>query len=232
MQLWLGLIPAHVVVAAIIGHWILLPLVQRTGILTSPTRFTLVDVLCLMALIQVVLACFIPVLSFDDLIWVFWLPLLVAALLCTVLMWASSVSLASQAGITRPLRRTVLILVLIPGTLVMMNVVPLAIGAATGWFAGEIQQLLQLPKSIPVPFAAIYGAALVPLLALTLLLHFLASWVLKFSEPPRLTSADIDVPLPESLEEQHGGGGGEVEAIDGAEEREADRTDIFAPPKI
>jgi hypothetical protein len=231
MQLWLGLIPAHAVVAGIIGHWILFPLVQRSGVLTLPARFTLTDILCLMVLLQVVLAGFFPLYSDDWSMWV-WLPFLIMALFCVICMWGASVCVASNAGIMRPSQRAAVILVLIPGTLVVINAIPLAIGAASGWFAGQIQQLLQLPKSIPDPFAAIYGIAVIPLLATTLLLHYLAAWVLKSSDPLRSASDNIGPSLPQGFVEQDGGGDGEIEAIDAAEQRQADRDNIFRPPKI
>src|SRR5262245_47481052 len=103
-----------------LARWMLEPINRAAGSLQAPTRFMLIDFVALMILLQVGLAICGQALSAsetsDAAASMYWTLLGVVALLVVVL-WGASVSVVSRAGILRPLRRVLVIVVLVPGTL-------------------------------------------------------------------------------------------------------------------
>ena len=83
----------------------------------------LIDFVALMILLQVGLAICGQALSAkrrgDEAARMYWVLLAVVAVLVVVL-WSASVSVVSRAGILRPLRRVLVTVVLVPGTLATM----------------------------------------------------------------------------------------------------------------
>jgi len=167
-----------VFVATILGRWLLEPVNRAAGHLNAPTRFILTDFLWLMIQLQVMLAVVlvqireqVPQRGQFVILGILALPV--------IILWAASVSVVSRAGITLPLRRAVLILVLVPGALAEIMAVPilligsyLAVTASPGdWAARAWSGSLQFRI---LSLAA--GAALVVLWALTL--RWLSFWVL------------------------------------------------------
>jgi hypothetical protein len=119
-------------VAAFLGRWLLWPVNRAAGHLNAPTRFILTDFLWLMIQLQVMLAVVlvqireqVPQRGQFVILGILALPVIV--------LWAASVSVVSRAGITQPLRRAVLILVLVPGALAEIMAVPILVIAA--WLA-------------------------------------------------------------------------------------------------
>jgi hypothetical protein len=68
----------------------------------------------------------------------YWTLLAVVALLVIVL-WAASVSVVSRAGILRPLRRVLVIVVLVPGTLATIMGAPALFLFLAGGIAGRFR---------------------------------------------------------------------------------------------
>jgi hypothetical protein len=118
-----------VLIAAIIwlAWWMLEPINRAAGSLQAPTRFMLIDFVSLMILLQIGLAICGQALSASDAgdaaARMYWLLIAVVALLVVVL-WSASVSVVSRAGILRPLRRVLVTVVLVPGTLATMIGLP------------------------------------------------------------------------------------------------------------
>jgi hypothetical protein len=114
---------AFVLGAMALGNWLLGPVNRAAGRLNAPTRFVLTDIVWLMLQLQLVLG--LLMMYFRDTIPL--RPLLVilgAWCLMVVVLWAASVSVVSRAGITQPLRRATVILVLVPLALAEIMAVP------------------------------------------------------------------------------------------------------------
>jgi hypothetical protein len=115
---------------ALIGVWILGPVNAAGGSLRAPTRFLLTDFIWLMLQLQLLLAIAVQYLA-EAMPRRGFLVALVLLSLPVIVLWAASVSVVSRAGITRPLRRAAVILLLVPGTLAVMMALPfLVVGAA------------------------------------------------------------------------------------------------------
>jgi hypothetical protein len=120
-----GLVLLGLGIAAIVwlAWWMLEPINRAAGSLNAPSRFMLIDVVSLMIMLQVGLAICGQSLSARDAghfaARIYWVLIAVVALLVVVL-WSASVSVVSRAGILRPLRRVLVTVVLVPGTLVTM----------------------------------------------------------------------------------------------------------------
>src|SRR5262245_50215172 len=116
--------------AAWLAWWMLEPINRVAGQLQLSTRFMLTDVIGLMIMLQIPLAIVGRGVESGreqdgSPYWV-----LVATVVVLVLVrWAAAVSVVSRAGITRLTRRLVVILLLVPGTLGVMMVVPLCLAA-------------------------------------------------------------------------------------------------------
>jgi hypothetical protein len=122
-----------------LAWWMLEPINRAAGSLRAPTRFMLIDFVSLMILLQIGLAICGTALNLgnsrDDAAHLYWVLQAVVALLVVVL-WAASVSVVSRAGILRPLRRTLVTVVLVPGTLATMVGGPALVGALALAIAG------------------------------------------------------------------------------------------------
>ena len=124
-----GLVLLALLIVAIVwlAWWMLEPINRAAGSLQAPTRFMLIDFVSLMVLLQIGLAICGQALSAKDAgdlaARMYWLLIAVVALLVVVL-WSASVSVVSRAGILRPLRRVLVTVVLVPGTLATMIGLP------------------------------------------------------------------------------------------------------------
>jgi hypothetical protein len=120
-----GLI-AFIFAAALLCHWLLEPVNRAAGHLNAPTRFLLTDFIWLMMQLQVVLAVVMNTIAEA-------MPqrglLIVLGLVClpVLVLWGASVSVVSRAGIQQPLRRAVVILLLVPGSLAEVMALPLLV---------------------------------------------------------------------------------------------------------
>lgn len=170
---------AFVTCTAWLAWWMLEPINRVAGALRATPRFVLTDVIGLMILLQVGLALIGRALSRREVgreaAVLYWILLAGVAILCTVL-WAASVSVVSRAGITRPLRRIVVMVLLIPGALAVMVSLPASIVAVIV----EFVYLWTHPKGtdlldIPVALWAIGSFALA---AAAVALRQLSYWAL------------------------------------------------------
>jgi hypothetical protein len=139
-----GLVLLVIFVAVVfrLAWWMLEPINRAAGALEAPTRFMLIDFVSLMILLQVGLAICGQALSANDTsdaaASMYWTLLGVVALLVLVL-WGASVSVVSRAGILRPLRRVLVIVVLVPGTLATIMGAPFLIFFLAGGIAGRFR---------------------------------------------------------------------------------------------
>ena len=121
---------AFIISAAGIAWCTVGPISRAGGALQAPTQFLLSDSLSLMVLLQVALAACGRALERDaEAAALYWILLLTAAGLMAVL-WAAGVSVVSRAGIVHPLRRFVVVVVLVPGTLALIVCLPILVGVA------------------------------------------------------------------------------------------------------
>jgi len=192
----LGLLIAGLYVggAAWLAWWMLEPINRVAGHLQATTRYLLTDFLGLMVLLQAALAVVgraIDTKPGEDRS-PYWIVLFVALLLMFVL-WAASVSVVSRAGITLPLRRAVLILVLVPGALAEIMAVPILLTgcylsvtvrpgdwAARFWSESLQVRILGLVASIVL--AILWG----------LTVRWLSFWVLAAPAQPQAAGAVSD----------------------------------------
>ena len=114
-----------------------------------------------------------------------------------VVLWAASVSVVSRAGITQPLRRAVLILVLVPGALAEIMAVPLlviatylAVAAEPGDWAVEAWSNSQTVRLVSL--AAFVSLAVV----WAMLLRWMSFWVLMQSPKTLAAAAEQAGPIP------------------------------------
>jgi len=167
-----------VFVAAMLGRWLLGPVNRAAGHLNAPTRFILTDFLWLMIQLQVMLAVVLVQIR-EQVSQRGQFMILGILALPVIILWAASVSVVSRAGITLPLRRAILILVLVPGALAEIMAVPilligcyLAVTASPGDWTGRFWS-----ESLEVRILSLVaGVVLVALWALTL--RWLSFWVL------------------------------------------------------
>lgn len=167
-----------VVVATILGRWLLEPVNRAAGHLNAPTRFILTDFLWLMIQLQVMLAVVLVQIR-EQMPQRGQFVILGILALPVIILWAASVSVVSRAGITLPLRRAILILVLVPGALAEIMAVPilligcyLAFTASPGDWAARFWS-----ESLEVRILSLVaGTVLVVLWALAL--RWLSFWVL------------------------------------------------------
>lgn len=194
----LAALTAFIFFAAFFGRWLLGPVNQAAGHLNAPTRFILTDFLWLMIELQVMLGMVLVQIreQFSARAQFFILGIL--GVLVTVL-WAASVSVVSRAGITQPLRRAVLILVIVPGALVEMVAPPLLLIAASAALASRPGDWVSVYWSDSFSFrlftllAAAMGAVI-----WALALRWLSHWVLAQPQPPAV-AAQTGGELPPSL---------------------------------
>ena len=116
-----------------------------------------------------------------------------------VVLWAASVSVVSRAGITQPLRRAVLILVLVPGALAEIVSVPLlviggyvALTAESGDWAARTWS--ESPAVRVIGLVAATAAAV----AWGLVLRWLSFWVMAAPAASTFTDGATREPSPDA----------------------------------
>lgn len=160
--------------------WMLGPINRAAGALQAQTRFQLSDVLGLMVLLQVGLG--IVGTGFNSAAdeGPYWLVLGILSFLA-VILWAASVAAVSRAGIVQPLRRLTVMILLVPGTLAALMLLPaLAFGA--GYLIVENydpHQATRPPFGFPGILAAIGG-----LLAGAFVIRQLSFWAIATAVQP------------------------------------------------
>src|SRR4051812_45532552 len=156
----LPLAAIYVACSAWLAWWILEPINRVAGQLQLSTRFVLTDVLGLMVLLQLPLALLGRAINTgrDRDHSPYWLLLAVGISLILVL-WTAAVSVVSRAGITRLWQRLSVIVLLVPGTLVVMIAFPAAI-------IGLVISLLMMRENATPPTIA--GGSLVGLVVVAL----------------------------------------------------------------
>ena len=169
---------AFVLGAMALGNWLLGPVNSAAGRLNAPTRFVLTDIVWLMLQLQLVLG--LLMMYFRDTIPM--RPLLVilgAWCLMVVVLWAASVSVVSRAGITRPLRRATVILVLVPLALAEIMAVPVLLIAAIAVLSPDsaFWRALNVADGTESRVAAVVAAA-ASAVVIAFLLRWLSFWVL------------------------------------------------------
>jgi hypothetical protein len=118
-----------VVFSLLLGRWLLEPVNRAAGHLNAPTQFLLTDFMWLMIQLQLLLGFVMNwIEGATSTGWLF--VVIVGLCVPLAIMWAASVSVVSRAGITQPLRRAVLILVLVPGSLALIIAGPVILVTA------------------------------------------------------------------------------------------------------
>lgn len=156
-----------------LGSWLLYPVNRAAGHLNAPTRFMLTDFIWLMIQLQLVLGFVMN--WIEGATSANWLLVLIFLLsLPVVVMWGASVSVVSRAGITQPLRRAVLILVLVPGSLAVIVAGPVLI--VSGIAALNDLSYTRLDRAM-LSIGIWLGAAVLTI-AFAFILRRLSFWVL------------------------------------------------------
>lgn len=180
----------YVLAAALLGHWIVGPINKAAGDLKAPTRFMLTDFIWLMLQLQIVLAATGPpimeAVESDA-------AILLVALVCVpvLILWAASVSVVSRAQITRPMKRAVVILVVIPAALVVIMALPVLTVASIIMLSSLV---VEMPgnelSSRTIHVALIVGLAILAAM-LAYGLRRLSYWVVNSS-----LALDVNLDLP------------------------------------
>jgi hypothetical protein len=170
-------------------HWLLEPVNRAAGHLNAPTRFILTDFLWLMIQLQVMLAVVMQTIAEA-------MPqravLMILGLLClpVVVLWAASVSVVSRAGIKHPLRRAVVILLLVPGSLAEVMAVPLLVVGGFVFVANHELWVWQHRWSDDVlSRLAIVALVAAAIAAAGFILRRLSFWVMS---PPLVTPVSVN----------------------------------------
>jgi len=160
----------YIAAAAWLAWWMLEPINPVAGRLQLSTRFMLTDVIGLMVMLQVPLAIVGRAVESgaEQSSSPYWVLVTVFAVLAVVL-WGAAVSVVSRAGITRLVRRLVVIVLLVPGTLGVIIALPLSLIAFLD--ATPLHQ-----ENVWLQFFAIL--ALLALLALMAGIRRLSFWAL------------------------------------------------------
>jgi hypothetical protein len=177
-----------------LAWWMLEPINRVAGVLKATTRFLLTDVIGLMILLQIGLAVSGRALSGNEVrreaAAMYWLLVAAIAILATVL-WAASVSVVSRAGIIRPLRRIVVMVLLIPGTLAVMVSLPAAVMILVVGSASSILDAGDEPPAIVLAIAALSAVALA---AAAFGMRWLSFWALAGSPGEGILSTNVPRP--------------------------------------
>ena len=163
--LWLFISPR-------IGDWILQPLARFATGLHAPRRFQLSDLIWLMIHLQAVIAVTVQLFTADvpTGVRVFMLLLFSAPV---VGIWIASLHVTSRAGITQPLRRGAVILLVIPLGMVAAVAIPLLVTQVAADVLARTEHP-RLPSAWPSPLWAIFLLSAAILLAAAL--RLLADW--------------------------------------------------------
>ena len=183
-----------IVGAALFGRWLLEPVNRAAGHLNAPTRFQLTDFIWLMIQLQVMLGVVLVQIR-EQVPQQGQFVILGLLSLPVVVMWAASVSTVSRAGILQPLRRAVLILVLVPGTLAELMAAPVLLVAAILAFNSRPGDWAdrEWSNSLAIRLLTLVSAAALAVLW-ALVLRWLSFWVL--DAPSTAASPPNNSPLP------------------------------------
>ena len=125
----LALLVYFVVVATVLGRWMLQPINAQGGRLQAPTQFLLTDFVWLVLQLQLALGFCVTWIGIEQ---QRLFPVILSFLLFAVtLLWLFGVGFLSRAGVAQPARRAMFTLLLLPASLaVMMGLpaLPLVIG--------------------------------------------------------------------------------------------------------
>jgi hypothetical protein len=187
-----------IVVAALLGRWLLEPVNRAAGHLNAPTRFMLTDFIWLMIQLQVMLGLVLVQIR-EQVPQTGQFVILGALGLPVVILWAASVSVVSRAGITQPLRRAALILVLVPGALAEIMAVPLVvIGGITAATATPGDWATQIwSPSLAMRILGLAGATVLVVLW-AIALRWLSFWVLAAPVAAAVTAEADPEPAPDA----------------------------------
>jgi hypothetical protein len=169
---------AFVIAAAVLCHWLLEPVNRAAGHLNAPTRFQLTDFIWLMMQLQVLLAIVMQTIAEalpQRALWI----ILGGLTLPVLVLWAASVSVVSRAGITQPMRRAAVILLLVPGSLAEVMAVPLLIVGGVAFVNNEPPGLWHSVSGGSVPQRLLVLALIAVSVAVAAVaLRWLSFWVL------------------------------------------------------
>jgi hypothetical protein len=187
-----------IVVAALLGRWLLEPVNRAAGHLNAPTRFMLTDFIWLMIQLQVMLGLVLVQIR-EQVPQTGQFIILGLLSLPVVILWAASVSVVSRAGITQPLRRAALILVLVPGALAEIMAVPLlVIGGITAVTATPGDWAVRAwSESLAVRMLGL-AAATVLVVLWAIALRWLSFWVLASPVAAAVTVETAPEPAPDA----------------------------------
>ena len=190
----LFVLAVFIVGAALFGRWLLEPVNRAAGHLNAPTRFQLTDFIWLMIQLQVMLGVVLVQIR-EQVSQQGQFVILGLLSLPVVVMWAASVSTVSRAGILQPLRRAVLILVLVPGTLAELMAAPVLVVAAILAFNSQPGDWAdrQWSNSLAIRLLTLISAAVLAVLW-ALALRWLSFWVL--DAPSAASPRNSPVPAP------------------------------------
>lgn len=161
--------------------WMLGPINRAAGALKAQTRFQLSDVLGLMVLLQFglgIVGTGFNSAAEEELYW----TMLAALVILAVVLWAASVAAVSRAGILQPLRRLTVTIVLVPGTLAAMMLLP-ALIYATGYVT--LTRFDPAHEAPPFGFGAV-AAATAGFIVGAIVIRRLSFWAIAHSAPPEI----------------------------------------------
>jgi len=188
----------YIAMAAWLAWWMMEPINRVAGKLRATTQFMLADFLALMVMLQIALGLLGTAIDTNQpretsVYWTF----MALAILLVLTLWTASVCVVSRAGIARPLRRLIVTLVLIPGTLATIMAIPSLVIVLIG-------ELLEVRQPRVILWTATLGFS--GLVAAVILVRRLSFWVLVGS-PGGEALATITNPtsLTQRLVEQDGG---------------------------
>jgi hypothetical protein len=183
MFLWLFVSPR-------IGEWILQPLAGFATNLQAPRRFQLSDLIWLMIHLQAVIAMTVQFFTAEvpTGVRVFMLALFSAPVIG---IWVVSLHVASRAGITQPLRRGAVILLVIPLGMVSAVAIPVLVAQVVADVLARAEAS-RLPSAWPSPLWAI--SLLSAAIMLAAALRVLADWSVGGNSRQVAADAETDTP--------------------------------------
>lgn len=181
--LWLFISPR-------IGDWILRPLARFATDLRAPRRFQLSDLIWLMIHLQAVIAVTVQLFTADVPTGVRVFMLLLFSV-PVIGIWIASLHVASRAGITQPLRRGAVILLVIPLGMVAAVAIPVLVTQVVADVLARADSSRR-PSAWPSPLWAIFLLSAAILLAAAL--RFLADWSVRGNPRPLVADAETEHP--------------------------------------
>jgi hypothetical protein len=157
------------------GRWILEPLSKESQLLNLPTRYSLSDFMWLLVMLQLALGVVVALVPRESRFTEFRTVLLTFLCGTAVVLWAFGVSSLSRAGVTRPLRRGVFTVFLLPAMVFFLMATGIGAVAAVVAFVAMFTD-----RSFVGVIASLGGAILWPLICW--LLRKVAEWILSSSQ--------------------------------------------------